>query len=185
MEKDASSAGVDRVGGLFSTTEIRILVCYILNAMPVPVPADLLVSTLHTEGIANGFEVSDALAHLIEKGHLVLVDEKDDSYTVTDSGKRISDELQSSLSYAVKNRGYNVTLKMVSRFYRAKDHRFSVSHEKGNTYITCSAMDHELPFLSIKLLVADEGQANMIKERFLDLGNDLYSTIIHQLTNPK
>ena len=29
MEKDALSAGVSKVGGLFSTAEIKILVCYI------------------------------------------------------------------------------------------------------------------------------------------------------------
>lgn len=182
MEKDASSAGVDPVGGLFSTADIRVLVCYILDALPVPVPAELLVITLHAEGIANGFEVSDAIAHLIEGGHLVLKDEKDDSYTVTQTGKDIAQTLKSSLSIAVKSRAYQVTLKMVSRFYRAKENDIHISRENGNTYITCAALDHDKPFLSVKLLVTDEDQANLIKERFLDLGNDLYTDIIERLT---
>lgn len=182
MEKDATGAGVDKIGGLFSTAEIRILVCYILDALPVPVPAELLVNTLHSEGIANGFEVSDAFAHLIKNGHLILKDEKDDSYTVSETGKNIAQTLKSSLSYTVKNRAYNLTLKMVSRFYRAKENDIRISRENDNTYITCSALDHDTPFLSIKLLVTDEGQANMIRDRFLDMGNELYTSIIERLT---
>ena len=46
MEKNASGAGVSR-GGLFSTSEIKILICYILSAIDEPVPVDMLANVLH------------------------------------------------------------------------------------------------------------------------------------------
>ena len=57
MEKDAVSAGVSEVGGLFNTAEIKILVCYIFSSINLPVPGRMLADTLHYEGIANCFEV--------------------------------------------------------------------------------------------------------------------------------
>ena len=89
MEKDALSAGVSKVGGLFSTAEIKILVCYILSALNAPVPGRMLADVLHYEGIANCFEVNDAIAALCESGHLKPADEKDDTYVITDNGRQI------------------------------------------------------------------------------------------------
>ena len=37
MENNASSAGVEH-GGLFNTSEIRILICYVLSAIDEPGP---------------------------------------------------------------------------------------------------------------------------------------------------
>lgn len=94
MEKDALSAGVSKVGGLFSTAEIKILVCYILSALNAPVPGRMLADVLHYEGIANCFEVNDAIAALCESGHLKPADEKDDTYVITDNGRQIADTLK-------------------------------------------------------------------------------------------
>ena len=82
MENDAIGAGV-RNGGLFSTTEIRILICYILNAIKEPVPAMMLSNILHFEGIANGFEVSDAISNLEKNGQIAPVDDESTYYEIT------------------------------------------------------------------------------------------------------
>ena len=173
MERDAVSAGVSEIGGLFNTAEIKILICYVISSINEPVPGRLLADVLHYEGIANCFEVNDAIASLNKSGHLKLVDEKDDSYIITESGKNIAETLKSSLAYPVKDRAYAAALKMVSRFKNAK--------ENGKNYITCSATDGGLPFLTVKLLVADDEQAQFIKNRFLN-DNKIYSEIIELLT---
>lgn len=181
MERDAVSAGVSEVGGLFSTAEIKILVCYVISSINEPVPGRLLADVLHYEGIANCFEVNDAIASLDKNGHLKLVDEKDDAYIITPSGKNIAETLKTSLSYSVKDRAYAAALKMVSRFKNAKESDFKITKEDGKNYITCTATDGDLPFLSVKLLVSDEEQARFIKNRFLS-DNKLYSEIIELLT---
>lgn len=181
MERDAVSAGVSEIGGLFSTAEIKILICYVISSINEPVPGRLLADVLHYEGIANCFEVNDAIASLNKSGHLKLVDEKDDSYIITESGKNIAETLKSSLSYSVKDRAYAAALKMVSRFKNAKESDFKITKENGRNYITCSAMDGGLPFLTVKLLVSDDEQAQFIKNRFLN-DNKIYSEIIELLT---
>lgn len=181
MENNAVSAGV-KLGGLFNSTEIRILICYILNAINEPVPSNLLVNELHFEGIANGFEVSDAIVSLAENGHIKLVDSDEDTYEITEKGKEIANELKTSLSYFVKDRAFALTIKMMAHLKNVKQTSFEVVYENNLPYLVCSVLDGKLPLMSIKLLLSDENQASSIKERFLEDPAGLYKLIIDKLT---
>ncbi|MDO4608776.1 MAG: DUF4364 family protein [Clostridia bacterium] len=181
MNKDASGAGVAR-GGLFSTAEIKILICYILNAIDKPVPAQMLANVLHFEGIANAFEVSDAVVSLASSGQIVSADSDDKTYAITNAGRDTAATLKSSLSSVVKERAYLAVMKMFAKFKNAKDNQFEITHEHGATYLSCSALDGGKPFLTIKLLITDENQGNFIRDKFLENPSKIYSKIIEMLT---
>ena len=182
LERDAVSAGVAEIGGLFSTAEVRILICYILSAIKEPVPGRLLADTLHYEAIANCFEVNDSIAALCKSGHLITVSESEDTYTATDLGRDTAETLKTTLPLTVKSRAHSAALKMMLRYRNTKETDIKVSREGDRTFITCTALDGEAPFMSIKLLVTDEDQANYIKERFLSGSTNIYSEIISLLT---
>ncbi len=182
MEKDALTAGVSEVGGLFTTAEIRVLIFYIFSSINGAVPGNLLANTLHYEGIANCFEVNDSIDYLCQKGQLKQVDAGDDTYIITESGKEVADTLKTTLSVVVKERAYNAALKMYSRFKNTKETDIKISREDNKTFITCSAFDEDTPFMSIKLMVSDEEQAIHIKEKFLNNPSEIYSTVIDLLT---
>lgn len=181
MEKNASGAGVSR-GGLFSTSEIKILICYILNAIGEPVPVDMLANVLHYEGLANAFEVSDAVVSLSSSGQIIATDEGEQNYIITDTGRATSETLKSSLSSVVKERAYLAVMKMFAKFKNSKDNVFEITHEDGATYLSCSAIDGGKPFITVKLLMTDEDQATVIRERFLENPAAIYSKIIEMLT---
>ena len=181
MENNASSAGVE-LGGLYNTAEIKILICYILNSIKQPVPATMLVNELHFAGLANGFEVSDAIASLAESDHIKSVDPSEETYVITEKGSVIAEELKTSISYTVKDRAFAVTVKMLSHIKNVKQTDFEVIRENGVPYIVCSVKDSELPLMSIKILLSDESQASAIKERFLENPSELYLGIIEKLT---
>ena len=181
MEKNASGAGVSR-GGLFSTSEIKILICYILDAIDEPVPVDMLANVLHYEGLANAFEVSDAVVSLSQSGQIIAVDTSEQNYRITDSGRNTAKTLKSSLSSVVKERAYLAVMKMFAKFKNAKDNAFEITHENGATYLSCSALDGGKPFITVKLLITDEEQGSFIRERFLENPSAIYSKIIEMLT---
>ncbi len=181
MEKNASGAGVAR-GGLFSTSEIKILICYILSAIDEPVPVDMLANVLHYEGLANAFEVSDAVVSLSLSGQIVATDSCEQIYCITDSGRNTAATLKSSLSSVVKERAYLAVMKMFAKFKNAKDNTFEITHENGATYLSCSAIDNGKAFLTVKLLITDEDQAGFIREKFLENPSAIYSKIIEMLT---
>lgn len=182
MEKDAVSAGVSQFGGLFTTAEVRILICYIISKINKAVPGNLLANTLHFEGIANCFEVNDSIAHLVKSGQLECVNEKDDTYIITKSGKDVAETLKTSLSITVRERAYNAATKMLAHFKNTKETDIKISREGDKTFITCSAIDEDTPFMSVKLLACDEDQALFIKEKFLSDPTKIYSSIIDLLT---
>ncbi len=181
MNKDASGAGVER-GGLFSTAEIKILICYILNAIDKPVPVEMLANVLHFEGLANAFEVSDAVVSLSASGQITPTDSENKTYCITENGRDTANTLKSSLSSVVKERAYIAVMKMFAKFKNAKDNAFEITHEYGATYLSCSALDGGKPFLTVKLLVADENQGNVIRDKFLENPSKIYSKIIEMLT---
>lgn len=181
MEKNASGAGVAR-GGLFSTSEIKILICYILSAIDEPVPVDMLANVLHYEGLANAFEVSDAVVSLSQSGQIVATDPSEQIYRITDSGRSTASTLKSSLSSVVKERAYLAVMKMFAKFKNAKDNLFEITRENGATYLSCSAIDNGKAFLTVKLLLTDEDQAGFIREKFLENPSAIYSKIIEMLT---
>lgn len=183
MEKDAIPAGVNKIGGLFSTAEIKILVCYILSTIDEPIPGNMLCEVLHHEGIANIFEVSDALAKLTDSGHLKELDDEDGAFIITDIGRDAAATLRSSLGLTVKERAYNAVLKMLGKFKNAKQTDFKITKEDDRVFLTCSAIDNGKPFMSIKMLVADEDHASFVREKFLTNTSEIYSTLIEMLTN--
>ncbi len=181
MERDAISAGVSKIGGLFNTADIRILICYILSSLTEPVNGTMLCEVLHHEGIANAFEVSDSLAFLEENGHIEEV-KAADGYIITEIGRNVANTLTTSVSSVVKDRAYTAVVKMMIRLRNAKETDFKISRENDRIFLTCSALDRGVPFMSIKLLVSDEDQAMFIKDKFLDKSSEIYSRLMEMIT---
>ncbi len=181
MEFNAVSAGV-APGGLVSSSEIKVLICYILKSVKEPVPASNLCEILNYEGLANAFEVSDNIENLLNNNHIVCVNKDEDTYTTTDSGNSIAETLKASVPLSVREKACLATLKMLSRIRNTKETDIAITREGENTFITCSALDGNSTVMSVKLLVTDENQAISIKNKFLDDPSAIYSKLIDLFT---
>lgn len=182
MERDALNAGV-AFGGLVSTDEIRILICYILDSVKDPVPAQQLSELLHYEGIANYFEVSTAFASLEENGHIKRT--KDEKFVITESGSNIAATLKTSVPITIRDKTFALTVKLLSSMKYAEETRFEIT-ECGKGYnVCCAVVEGDTELMSVSLFVADKEQAENIKKIFLDDPTKIYSGIIELLTNTK
>ena len=85
------------------------------------------------------------------------------------------------MTHILLPRAYNAAVKMVAQFRNAKESDIKITKENGKMFITCSALDGNEPFMSVKLLVSDEEQAHYIRDRFLN-DHTIYSQIIEILT---
>ena len=67
---DAFSQGVE-LGGLRSTTQIKLLINYVVANIKEPVNLNIIIEALQLHGLANYFEVTQAmLKYFIKKGAL-------------------------------------------------------------------------------------------------------------------
>lgn len=181
MERDAISADV-RKGGLKSTTEIKILVLYLLTHVDEPLPASQISDLLHLDGIANTFEVNDAFYQL-EKNGLIYEDEiLKGYYCINEKGKDAGQTLQSAVPFTVREKSLNIAKKMLLRNRHLKETEIKIDRSEDGNFITCSALEDGKVVMSFTLKAADDSQIFKIKENFLDDPALYYRTLIDMLT---
>ncbi|MBE6729731.1 MAG: DUF4364 family protein [Ruminococcaceae bacterium] len=178
VESNAISAGI---GSLISIAEIKVLICYVIGGVNAPVPGKQLANMFNIEGIANYFEVIDALEALTKSENLIYCAD-DDTYTVTKKGSDAADTLKSILPFTIKEKAFALTAKMISRLKNAKETRIETIKENGIMYLICSAVENGVDLMSVKIMVTDETQASAIKERFLDDPSKVYTGLVDLLT---
>ncbi len=182
MEINASNAGVLQ-GGLVSTDEIRILICYILHSVKQPVPAQQLSELLHYEGIANYFEVSSAFADLCDNGMIAKNAADPELYEITRDGSNVAVTLKTSVPITVREKAYSLAVRMLSRIKYAKETKIDITPLDVGYNIRCAIVEGDLELMAVSLFVPDEAGAQSIKERFLNDPTIIYSGVIELLTD--
>ena len=181
MERDAISADV-RKGGLKSTTEIKILVLYLLIHIDEPLPASQISDLLHLDGIANTFEVNDAFYQLEKNGLIYEDEELKGHYRINEKGKDAGQTVQSAVPFTVREKSLNIAKKMLLRNKHLKETEIKIERNEDGNFITCSALEDGKAVMSFTLKAADDSQIFEIKENFLDDPALYYRTLIDMLT---
>ena len=107
---DAFTAGV-RPGGLTSSTEIRLLLCYLVkNAGPIA--RQEIENALMEEALVNYFEIGSCLDD-ITRQQLVTV--QDNVYSITDKGRKVAQELAYDLPRTVRESAIRAAFSVTHR----------------------------------------------------------------------
>lgn len=181
MERDAISANVSK-GGLKNTTEIKILVLYLLINIHEPLPANQTANLLHINGIANTFEVTDAFVQLSKNELIDEPEEFPDCFIINDKGRDTGQTLQSRVPFTVREKSLTLVRKMLLRNRHIKETDITVEKRDDGIYITCAALEGDKRVMSFTMQAADESQVLRIKENFLDDPAAVYRTLIDMLT---
>ena len=153
---DAFTAGV-RPGGLTDSTEIRLLLCYLVkNAGPIT--RTEIENALMEEQLVNYFEIGSCL---------------DD----------ITRQLAYDLPRSVRERAVAAVLR--SQTWARKEAEYSAritEKPDGHCSIRCTikALDQELFCLDIG--TPDRLSADLVKKQFILKGNEIYQMLITKLT---
>ena len=129
---DAFTAGV-RPGGLTNSTEIRLLLCYLVkNAGPIT--RTEIENALMEEALVNYFEIGSCLDD-IARQQLVTAD--GDRYTITDKGRKVAQELAYDLPRSVREKAVAAVLRSHPRFALTLlgCMFFFLTHTISNTYM--------------------------------------------------
>ena len=102
---DAFTAGV-RPGGLTSSTEIRLLLCYLVkNAGPIT--RQEIENALMEEALVNYFEIGSCLDDITKQQLVTLTN---GSYAITEKGRKVAKELAYDLPRSVRERAVAAVL---------------------------------------------------------------------------
>lgn len=178
---DTFDAGVEP-GGLRSAHEIKILICYLLIGAGEPMPRGDVLDVICGGGMANFFETSAAVDELIEAGNLAEHD--DGTLAVTDTGRQAAGTLADMLPYTLRERSVAAALRLLSRRRHERENRVEIVPAEGAAgyVVTCTVGKEQPPLLSFSLLVADEYQAQLVRDSFLRDPLLLYQSTLAVLT---
>ena len=184
---DAFTAGV-RPGGLTDSTEIRLLLCYLVkNAGPIT--RTEIENALMEEQLVNYFEIGSCLDDITRQQLVTL---KEDRYSITEKGRKVAQELAYDLPRSVRERAVISTAIWTSRWavlrsqtWARKEAEYSAritEKPDGHCSIRCTikALDQELFCLDIG--TPDRLSADLVKKQFILKGNEIYQMLITKLT---
>ncbi len=183
MEYDAFDGGIE-LGGLRSRDDIRLLVCYLLKSVDAPMSRMMLNDAMQQDGLANYFEVSQAIDELLKSGNITMnVVDGEEALSVTDRGREAADLLETGLPRTVREKAVNSAIRLTTRAKIERENRIEVKREDDGGYtITFTLFDRDTELMKLSVYVADSLQLEQIKQNFIDDPVKVYSAILTSLT---
>ena len=183
MEYDAFDAGIE-LGGLRNRDDIRLLVCYLLKSVDSPMTRQMLNEAMQEDGLANYFEVGQAIEELLKTGNItadILGD--DEVISVTEKGREAAEMLQTSLPKTVREKAVNSAIRLITKARVERENQIEVKKEENGGYtITFTLFDKKTQFMKLSVYVCDSLQLEQVKQNFINDPVKVYSTIITSLT---
>ena len=183
MEYDAFDAGIE-LGGLRNRDDIRLLVCYLLKSVDAPMTRQMLNDVMQEDGLANYFEVGQAIEELLKTGNITAdIADDEEVLSVTDKGREAAELLQTSLPKTVREKAVNSAIRLTTRAKIERENKIEVKKEENGGYnITFTLFDRDTELMKLSIFVADSLQLEQVKQNFIDDPVKVYSTIITSLT---
>ena len=154
---DAFTAGV-RPGGLTSSTEIRLLLCYLVkNAGPIT--RQEIENALMEEALVNYFEIGSCLDDITKQ------------------------ELAYDLPRSVRERAVAAVLRCQT--WARKEAKYSAhitEKADGHCTVRCTVKGLDSELFCLKLGAPDRLSAELVKKQFILKGNEIYQLLINKLT---
>ena len=169
---DAFTAGV-RPGGLTSSTEIRLLLCYLVkNAGPIT--RQEIENALMEEALVNYFEIGSCLDDITKQELVTLTG---DSYAT------VADTLAYDLPRTVRERAVAAVLRCQT--WARKEAKYSAritEKADGHCTVRCTVKGLDSELFCLELGAPDRLSAELVKKQFILKGNEIYQLLINKLT---
>lgn len=174
-------------GGMRSKYEIRILICYLLNSIKEPVSKEIIVDSICEESLANYFETSSCFDDLIEKGNIIEEGSDGDikTYTVSENGVMIANQLDTILAYTVKEKAYDCAINLLAQKKKERENSVEIVKTDMGYNVNCKISGGNLDLLSFSIFAPDMPQAQIIKKNFYESPTTFYKVILGMLTQNK
>ena len=186
MAFDTFDEGVT-LGGVRSKNEIRILICYLLNCVKENMDKELVVQAITIEELANYFEVSAAFDDLIKNGNIKESDIVDglQTYELTDNGKMIANQLESVLSYTVKDKVYVRAIQLLGEKKKRRENSVDIKKTENGFDVICKISGGDMDLLTFTLYAPTFEQAMVMKKNFFDNPSTVYKVMLALMTKDK
>lgn len=182
MNQGVFTEGIDH-GGLTTDYEIRILICWLLHKMKMPVTSSQLSSALLGESLVNYFEVTCALGELLTSGHLteVKADGQQGHVSVTELGRKTAETFYKSVPRTVREKALDALSQCVLQERFAKENRAEIVETNDGFRLELSLNDVGNDLMSVSLYAPTREVCEMMKKNFISDPTVLYRAVLSVL----
>lgn len=186
MAFDTFDEGVT-LGGVRSKNEIRILICYLLSCVKENMDKELVVQAITIDELANYFEVSAAFDDLIKNGNIKESEIVDgtQTYELTDNGQMIANQLESILSYTVKEKAYVKAIQLLGEKKKRRENSVDIKKTENGFDVICKISGGDMDLLTFTLYAPTFEQAMVMKKNFFDNPSTVYKVMLALMTKDK
>ena len=186
MAFDTFDEGVT-LGGVRSKNEIKILICYLLSCVKENMDKELVVQAITIDELANYFEVSAAFDDLIKNGNIKESEIVDgtQTYELTDNGQMIANQLESILSYTVKEKAYVKAIQLLGEKKKRRENSVDIKKTENGFDVICKISGGDMDLLSFTLYAPTFEQAMVMKKNFFDNPSTVYKVMLALMTKDK
>lgn len=182
MEQNAFMGGVEP-GGLWNKNDIRILLCFILLNAGGPLSGEDLSAITQSKGLANYFEVGDALSALKKQGN--VEEDRQGRYSVTASGREIAQSLNDTLPLSVRDKAMEAALRLSAEIKVRRETQVNIRETDKGFLVECHISDGQMDLMTLSLYAPDRAQAALLEKNFYRGPQNLYRLVLAQLTGDK
>lgn len=168
-EYDAFRQGVEP-GGMMTTADVRLLVCYLLKGLGEPVTKEVLTDALCEGGLANFFEVTSAADALVELGQAEKSSGRDgkERYSITESGKQVAETLLTDLPRSVREKALRRAMYRATMEKRSQENEIETKKTGDGYEVNLSVGKGEDALMRFSFRVPAKEQARALEKGFLE-----------------
>ncbi len=178
---DAFNEGIEP-GGLRNKNEIKLLICYLLKTMDMPISRDQIGNIIQDQSIANYFETMDAISDLLTNGSITsdYIDDKE-FLSITDLGRGACEVVEKDLPKTVREKAIKSALKLMTLEKNERDNDVKIEPCEDGYTISFTMKDKDTVLMELSMFVGDSAQADKLKANFIEEPARVYSTILASL----
>ncbi len=167
---------MDSIGFIREKMDIKILILYVLEKLPMPVEPLVLSDMVMVDAGFTWFDYTECLTALIESGHIV---EEDGRYIITEKGRQNVLAVSSTLPYTVRERAEKAVAPVAAAMFRSSmiDTATEPS-ESGGYAVSMRLADSMGEIISMRLAVPDEEEARYMEESYRNHAEEIYNQIL-------
>lgn len=166
-------------GMLINSTDVKILICYMLKSLGEPMNKEKLVEVIYVNDIADYFDIRSAVCQLVENGN--VTEDAEGMLTLSDTGRYAADTLETTLPLSTREKAVKEGIKINTMYRREKENEVTFEKTENGIYVRCSISDGTDEMMAFKLFVMDEMQAQAVKTHFLEDPSKVYKRLVYSL----
>ncbi len=182
MQYDAFDAGIE-LGGLRNRDDIRLLICYLLKSVDAPMTRQMLNEAMQEDGLANYFEVGQAIEELLKTGNITAdILDMEEVLSVTEKGREAGSLTEDSIAFTVKQRAENAVAKYNRQMRRSSFVKTQViPRENGDCSVIMALDDEAGNLMTLELVAPDQRQAVRLSRLFEKKAEAIYNLTMAEL----